>query len=405
MVAGGEPKAAGGLALASVQFFFTLGWTVYAIYLPGLLAAAHLPGAWLPLLLMADQLIFSVMDLVFALVADRLADGYRKLARLLLWFTIISTFAFVLLPMSGNVSPSLLIAVLFIWVLSASVLRAPTMVLLAKRARAAQQGRLVRWYAAGTALAAALSPYLGTLLKGADPRLPFALAAVTLLIAVVVLLRTLVAAAPESRADEPQPVAFAAYAPVLPVLVLAAGGFQLHAFVNAGPQYLAYAAKENLPWLTPLLWVGFFAALPAVGALVKRLGMLTVATAGILLAALGCYASAVADSLPSLVAMQVLSGVGWAAALAGLMEYASTSGTRGAEGLFMGSFFAVLALATFGRILLVSQLLPHSLQLQGLMTFLPSGLLLAAGLIAALHAFRVSGRRTEGAQLRSPEKV
>ena len=43
--------------------------------------------------------------------------------------------------------------------------------------------------------------------------------------------------------------------------------------------------------------------------------------------------------------MQVLSGVGWAAALAGLMEYASTSGTRGAEGLFMGSFFAVLALA------------------------------------------------------------
>jgi len=394
MVSAGEPKAAGGLALASVQFFFTLGWTVYVIYLPELLASAHMARAWLPLLLMADQLIFAVMDIAFALVADRLTDGYRKLARLLLWLTIISTFAFVLLPMSGNVSPSLLIAVLFIWVLSASVLRAPTVVLLAKRARAAQQGSLVRWYAAGMALAAALSPYVGTLLKGVDPRLPFALAAVTLLIAVVVLMRTVMAAGPETRVEALQPVAFAVYAPALPVLVLAAGGLQLHAFVNAGPQYLAHAAKENLPWLMPLLWVGFFAALPAVGALVKRLGMLTVAAAGIFLTALGSYASAVVDSLPSLVVMQVLSGVGWAAALAGLMEYASTSGTRGAEGLFMGSFFAVLALATFGRILLVSTLLPHSPQLQGLMTFLPSGLLLAAGLIAALYAFKVSGRHS-----------
>ena len=92
--------------------------------------------------------------------------------------------------------------------------------------------------------------------------------------------------------------------------------------------------------------------------------------------------------------MQILSGVGWAAAFAGLMEYASKSGTRGAEGLFMGSFFAVLALATFGRILFVSQLLPHSPHLRGLMTYLPSGLLLAAGLIAVLYAFRVTGRHS-----------
>lgn len=399
MVMVGEPKAAGGPALAGVQFFFTLGWTVYVIYLPELLASAHVASTWLPLLLMADQLIFAVMDMAFALVADRLADGYQKLARLLLWLTIISTVAFVLLPMSGKVSSNLLIAVLFIWVLSASVLRAPTMVLLAKRAKVAQQGRLVRWYAAGMALAAALSPYVGTLLKGVDPRLPFALAAVTLLIAVVVLLRAFVATGPEPRVDAPQPVAFAAYAPVLAVLVLAAGGFQLHAFVNAGPQFLAHAAKESLPWLMPLLWVGFFSALPAVGALVKRFGMLTVASVGILLAAIGSYASGVAASLPSLVAMQILSGVGWAAAFAGLMEYASKSGTRGAEGLFMGSFFAVLALATFGRILFVSQLLPHSPYLRALMTYLPSGLLLAAGLIAALHAFKVSGRRTDDAQL------
>ena len=33
MVMAGEPKAAGGPALAGVQFFFTLGWTVYVLSL------------------------------------------------------------------------------------------------------------------------------------------------------------------------------------------------------------------------------------------------------------------------------------------------------------------------------------------------------------------------------------
>ena len=169
-----ETESAAALALAGVQFFFTLGWTVYVIFLPDLLKSAGLAVAWLPLLLMADQLIFAVMDIAFGAVADRMADGYRKLARLLLWLTTISAVAFLSLPMLGIISPVMLIGILLVWVFSASVVRAPTMVLLAKRAKAAQQGRLVIWYAAGMALASALSPFFGMLLKGADPRLPFA---------------------------------------------------------------------------------------------------------------------------------------------------------------------------------------------------------------------------------------
>ncbi len=51
-----ERNSRSALALGSVQFFFTLGWTVYAIYLPELLKGAGIAASWLPWLLMGDQL-------------------------------------------------------------------------------------------------------------------------------------------------------------------------------------------------------------------------------------------------------------------------------------------------------------------------------------------------------------
>ena len=62
-------------------------------------------------------------------------------------------------------------------------------------------------------------------------------------------------------------------------------------------------------------------------------------------------------------------------AFAGLMERASTAGLRGAEGLFMGSFFAVTALCTLLRIAFASHWLSDWKSSQFL---LPAALLLAA---------------------------
>jgi MFS family permease len=388
MVEKGNSRSA--LALGSVQFFFTLGWTVYAIYLPELLKGAGIAVTWLPWLLMADQLIFATMDVAFGMVADRVADGYRKLAHLLLWLTTVSAGAFLLLPMLGSVSSGLLLAVLVIWVVSASVVRAPTLVLLAKRAKAAQQGRLVVWYAGGLALASALSPFLGLMLKGADPRWPFAIAALSLLAAVFVLLRVSGSQPPETESDAPPPLPFGTYLPLLLVLGLATFAFQLHAFVNAGPLYLAQVAKESLPWLMPLLWLGFFAALLGVARLVKRFGALRVAASGILLTALASYASVAVNTLEALIFLQVLAGAGWALAFSGLMERATADGTRGAEGVFMGSFFAVSALSSFARIGFATQYLPTMKDIQFV---LPAVLLLLAGLIAALYALRMPKTR------------
>ena len=383
MIEKGNSRSA--LALAGVQFLFTLGWTVYAIFLPELLKGAGIAASWLPWLLMADQLIFAAMDIAFGMVADRMADGYRKLAHLLLWLTTVSAGAFLLLPLLGSVSPGLLLAVLAIWVVSASVVRAPTLVLLAKRAKAAQQGSLVAYYAGGMALASALSPFLGLALKGADPRLPFAVSALSLLVAVFVLLRVSGSQPPETEKDAPPPLPFAAYLPLLLVLGLATFAFQLHAFVNAGPLYLALVGKENLPWLMPLLWLGFFAALLGVGRLVKRFGALGVAAAGILLTALASYAAVAVNALEPLILLQMLAGAGWALAFAGLMERATADGTRGAEGVFMGSFFAVSALSSLARIGFATQYLPA---LKGIQFALPAALLLAAGLLAVFYTLK-----------------
>jgi len=377
-----------GLALAGVQFFFTLGWTVYALMLPGLLATAGIAVSCLPVLLMADQLIFAVMDIGFGVAADRMGEGYRRLAKLLLLLSTLSAVAFMLLPLAAGISPGMssgiLLGVLVVWVLSTSVVRAPTLVLLAKQAKAAQQRSLVIWYLAGMGLASALSPFLGLWLKGADPRLPFTVSGVTLLLAVVVLLRVSgKGVAAKGEENPPQPASFSAYAPLLLVLGLAAFGFQIHAFVNAAPLYMAQAAKENLPWLMPLLWVGFFVTLIGVEPLVKRLGAMPMATLGILLTALSSYTSAAVNGQNVLILLQLLAGAGWALAFAGLMEQAAVAGSRGAEGRFMGGFFAVTAICVLARIDFATQWLPNLKEVQFV---LPAALLLAAGLIAAVNA-------------------
>jgi len=384
-VATGKNSLSSGLALAGVQFFFTLGWTVYALYLPDLLKGAGLAASWLPWLLMADQLIFAAMDIAFGIAADRMADTYRRLARLLLWLTSLSAVAFLLLPSLAPVSPGLLLLVLAIWVISASVVRAPTMVLLAKRAKAAQQGQLVLCYAGGMALASALSPFLGLWLKGVDPQLVFALSGLALLGAVLVLLR-LAPVPPDVEADDgQQPVSFTSYLPLLAVLGLAASGFQVHAFVNAAPLYLLHVGKDSLPWLMPLLWLGFFATLLAVSALVKRFAAWPVVAAGLLLTALASYGAGLGGGLAGLICLQLLSGAGWAMVLGGLMEQAGVDGRRGAEGLFMGSFFAVLAISSLARIALATQYLPL---LQPVRFELPAALLLAAGSCLAVYVLK-----------------
>ena len=352
-----ESDKGAGLRLAVVQFVFTLGWTVYVVFLPALLARAGLPANWLPWLLIIDQAIFAIMDIAFGLMADRIGQAWQRLARAILWLTTLSALAFLALPLVSGVAPAAMLAVTLLWVVTASVVRAPTVVLLAKQARAAQQASLVAWYSGGMALAMALSPFFGLWLKGSDPLLPFAVSAAVLWLAVVALLRWQQPLPASDESTQP-PLPFASYRPLLAGLLLAAFGLQLHAFVNAGPLFGKLAEPARLPWLLPWLWVGFAAAMPLVGALCKRFGALQVAGGGLLAAAVMIWAAPAVNSENSLILLQLLAGFGWGLAFAGLMSFASAAGSRGAEGLFMGSFFAMTAVAAVARILLASQWLP-----------------------------------------------
>ena len=51
-----------GVYLAFVQFFFTITWTVYVIFLPKLAAQAGIPKTAIPYILLLDQIIFVFMD-------------------------------------------------------------------------------------------------------------------------------------------------------------------------------------------------------------------------------------------------------------------------------------------------------------------------------------------------------
>src|SRR5687768_10532681 len=163
-----------GVYLAVVQFFFTLTWTVYVIYLPKLAAQAGISKEAVVYILIADQIIFVAMDYAMGVAADRMSKVVGKLSYIVLTVTLGSCLAFLLLPFAAPQGAAWLFLLLTIaWTVSSSALRAPPLVLVGKYA--AQPS--VPWLSAlslfGLGLAGAISPYLTIVLRDLDPRLPF----------------------------------------------------------------------------------------------------------------------------------------------------------------------------------------------------------------------------------------
>ena len=187
-----------------VQLFLALGWTVYVIYLPQLAAQAGLPKEYVPWLLLADQAIFAAMDWTLGTMADRMARLAGRLANAILFASLLSCGAFLLLPVVAPAgSPLLLVAVTVVWSATSSALRAPPLALIGRHVPGPSQPWASALFMLGLGIAGAVSPYLAVALKGADPRLPFALAAVALAAATVVMTRA-IRANPEPAAPLPE---------------------------------------------------------------------------------------------------------------------------------------------------------------------------------------------------------
>jgi MFS family permease len=374
-----------------VQFFFATTWTIYVIYLPQLAAQAGIDKRWVPWILVADQVVFAVMDVVTGFWIDRVRAGLSRYGGWILAVTVVSCIAFACLPLVGS---TLMLACLAVWAVTSSALRSPPWALLGRHAATPALPWLSAVVLTGSALAAAAAPYLGLALKGVDPKLPFLVSTLTLAAAVIglVFAERRMGDEKTSAKTREEPVGQQAVL-VFAALLFLALGFQIHFALNSAPQYLRFAPADELPWLMPVFWIGFSLVMWPGAKLVDRLGT---APAMALAAAVGALAALGAAHAPGkgpLIAAQFLAGGAWGAASVAAYSAAIGFGRTGREGRFLGTLFAVLAIAAFARIGAVASGLALDPSVRALLPWLPQTAWLLAALLLACGLRPAPGSR------------
>ena len=349
-----------GVYLAFLQLVFTLGWTTYVIYLPKLAAEVGIAPTAVILILMLDQAIFTITDTAMGIAADRIAPFVGRLGLFVGIVTALSCAAFVALPFVAGTGPGAqawFIALIVIWAITSSALRAPPLTLLGRHAAKPSVPFLSALAMLGYGLAGAVSPYLGVTLRNQDPRLPFVISSVVLLITALALSKVERGFAGSSSPDKPAeaekplgqvPVIFIAS------MVILALGYQLHFAINSGPFFLRFAKPGDLQWLMPVFWIGFNIAMFPASVVTKRRGGLIVMGAAGLLGALAVLGAELAGSLNVLIVAQFVAGAAWGCMLMSAVSAALAIGDTGAEGKVVGLVFSALALATFARMAAVA---------------------------------------------------
>lgn len=347
------PQAA-GIYLAVLQFVFALGWTSYAIYLPKLAAAVGLSAGAVGLILVLDQLIFTVTDFSMGVAADRVSRLVGRLGHWVAAITFVSCLAFVGLPFiaAGHLGAAPFLALTVTWAITSSALRAPPLMLLGKYAARPAIPYLGSLAMLGLGIAGAVSPYLAITLAKHDPRLPFVIASVTLLLVSLALAKVERSLAKQSPAtsEPPQTVDRAVPAPVLVfglAVVIFALGFQLHVFFNSAPLFKQFTS--NIGALLPVFWVGFSVGMLPASRITKRWGGLPVMGAAGLLGAIAIVLMETSTMLGLTVAAQIVIGAAWGAILMSAFAAAAALGATGHEGKTTGLMYSGLALATFAR--------------------------------------------------------
>ena len=350
-----------GVYLAVLQLVFTLGWTTYVIYLPKLCAEVGIAPSAVILILMLDQAIFTITDTAMGIAADRIAPFVGKLGVFVGALTAISCAAFVALPFVAGTGPGAqvwFIGLILIWVVTSSALRAPPLTLLGKYAARPAIPFLSALAMLGYGLAAAVSPYLGVVLRNHDPRLPFVISGLVLLITTLALSKVErdLAQVPPAAKSPAAPAKSLGQVPMFFIasMVILSLGYQLHFSINSTPFFLRFAKPDELPWLMPVFWIGFNIAMFPASVVVKHRGGLVVMGAAGLLGALAVLAAEMAGNLNMLIAAQFVAGAAWGCMLMAAVSAALAIGETGAEGKVVGLVFSALALATFARMAAVA---------------------------------------------------
>lgn len=389
-----------GWYLALLQLIFTLCWVIYAIYLPKLAAAAGIPASAIILLLMLDQAIFTVCDFLTGIAADKMT---RVLGRLGTWVaaaTALSCVAFVALPFVASAGAPAFIALTVLWAVTSSALRAPPLMLLGKYAATPSIPYLSSLAMLGYGIAGALAPYLAISLRDLDPRWPFALSSLALVLTTFgmiaaerMLAKDATPAAAPKRAFGSLNAPAAVFALATIVLAL---GYQLHFTLDSAPLFRRFAQPADLEWLMPVFWIGFNISMFPASVVTKRLGGYAVMGAAGLLGALAIVVAHAAQGLGLLVVAQFAAGAAWGAILMSAFTVAFAIGANGGEGRLSGLLFSALALATFARMAAVASGLGGDPALKAALQWAPTICWALAG--AGLLYLAVAGVRRWAAQ-------
>jgi len=365
-VGGSAPRAA-AIYLSVVQFFFATMWTIYVIFLPALAQSVGIPREAITWILVLDQAIFTLTDFLMGFAADSVARAIGRIGPSIAGVTALACALFVAMPSAaGTGSPVLFVVVLVIWAATSSALRAPPWVLLSRYAATPSLPALAALGMVGVSIGGASAPYLGVLLRGADPRLPFALSSVTLAATtggLVWVERALSHQVPgAAEADNRSSVAAVHVArainPTTRVLLtggaLVALGIQAHISFNSTAEYLRYASAQDLDYLLPIFWVGFNLFMFPASAVTPRLGSGLVLASAAGLGTLGLLVAAIAPNLALTIAGHVVAGGAWGSVLMAGLSTAISLGRTGREGVLSGLWFSTQSLAAFVRILVVA---------------------------------------------------
>jgi hypothetical protein len=379
------PQAA-GLYLAVLEFIFTLGWTVYAIYLPKLAASVGIAAGTVIFILMLDQAVFTVMDFTTGGAADKVSRLVGRLGHWVAAVTLLSCIAFVTLPF---VAGAQLGAVVFLtltmtWAITSSALRAPPLMLLGKYAARPSIPYLTSLAMLGLGVAGAVSPYLSTTLTGLDPRLPFIIASATLALASFALAKVERSLAKQALPNSaaPQIASRKVSAPIvifaLASIVLAIG-FQLHFFFNSAPVFKKFAGDLNA--LMPIFWIGFSIGMFPASLITKRFGGMPVMGLAGIVGAAAILVMQFAGTLELAVAAQLVAGAAWGGILMSAFAAALAIGYTGAEGKTTGLLFSALAIATFARMTVTATGTLSNPGLAPLVHWAPAACWAAAGIV------------------------
>ncbi|MDT3686927.1 MAG: MFS transporter [Pseudorhodoplanes sp.] len=382
-----------GLLLALIQLFFTLTWTVYAIYLPKLAAQVGISAGAVILILMLDQAIFTLSDFATGIAADKVSRTIGRIGRIVVSVTVVSCLAFVALPLVAGDNPVSLAAFLaltVIWTVTSSALRAPPLMLLGKYAAKPAIPLLSSLAMLGYGIAGAAAPYLAITLREVDPRWPFIIASVAVLLATLSLShveRTLVGQAaqagpPPQSAQPKNDVAPLVFAIGMVVLAL---GYQLHFAVNTAPLFRKFS--DSIDLFMPVFWIGFNIAMFPATLLVKRWGGFAVMGLFGVIGALAIAAAATATALNMLVAAQLAAGASWGCILMSAFCAAFDAAKRDTAGRWVGILFSALAFATFTRMAAIATGLQRDPSWTGWLQWGPTICWLIAGLLLLYVGF------------------